>query len=311
MRVSSNTVPELVLDQLGKLTQKQAKLQNQISTGQHIQKASDNPNGFVKILNFQTEGRSLAQFQDNLDLYREASTTSFTVVESIKKLVNRSQEIATLADGLKSTEELQIYAVEVNEILNQAFRLANSESRNKFIFGGTQTSNEPFGATKNADNKITAVNYNGNTNPTEIAVSDRLRTNAYIIGENESGDGPIGLFKDSRNGTDIFNSLIQLRDQLEIGDSESISSVSMKNLEKEEEGILFHMGSIGATQAHMESIRSLLIERSESLNTLSSNEADVDITETVLLLNQAKVSYQAALQSAGQILNTSLLDYIR
>lgn len=311
MRVATKTIPDLVLRQLGDLSQKQAKLQNQISSGQHLHKASDSPNAFVRVLNFQTEDRHIEQFQKNLDVYKEVSTTNYNVVDSMKTLINRAQEIATQSDDLKSRDELDIYAVEINEIINQALRLANTESRNKYIFGGTAIGDEPFSATVNDDNKITSVAYNGNENAAEFVVSENLRTDAYILGQNSSGSGTFGLFKDTRTDTDIFDSLINLRDRLEAGDSEAITSESIEDLKREEDNIIFHIGTIGATQSHMENISRILNDRSQALNNLTSKEADVDITETVLMMNQTQISYQAALQSAGQILNTSLLDYIR
>lgn len=311
MRVASKSLPDIVLNQLGKLAHKQSKLQNQISTGQHVSKASDSPNAFVKLLNFQSEDRSIEQFQKNIDFYKEISSSTFSIVDSMKSVINRAQEIATRSDSLKAKDELAIFAVEINELLNQAVNLANSESRDKFLFGGTAVTEPPFAATKDAENKITSVDYNGNENSVELVISDNLRTSPYLVGENNSGSGAFGLFKDSRSDTDIFQTLINLRDRLEAGDSDAVINSSLSELEKEEDNILFHIGAIGSSQANMEDMSNILSERTNSLNKLSSKEADVDITETVLLLNQAQLSYQAALQSAGKVLNTSLLDYIR
>ncbi len=311
MRIASKALPDMVLNQLNKLAHKQSKLQNQISSGQHISKASDSPNAFVKLLNFQSEDRSIEQFQKNIDFYKEVSSNTYSIVDSMKSVINRAQEIATRSDSLKSKDELAIFAVEVNELLNQAVNLANSESRDKFLFAGTAVGEKPFEATKDADNKITAVNYQGNENAVELVISDNLRTSPYLVGENDSGSGAFGLFKDSRTGTNVFQSLINLRDRLESGDSGAVINDSIAELEKEEDNIIFHIGSIGASQSSMEEMSAVLAEKSNSLNKLSSREADVDITETVMLLNQTQLSYQAALQSAGKVLNTSLLDYIR
>lgn len=311
MRVTSTTMPDLVRNQLNMLTGKQAKLQNQISTGQHIQKASDEPDGFLKVMEFQSESRSITQFRKNIDTYKELSTTNYSVVDSLNKLVNRAQEIATIADELKSPEELKIYSIEVNELINQALLLANTESRNQYIFGGTVTDNPPFEKVTDASGDISSVNYTGNESPQDIIISNNLRTQAHIPGQNESGTGPFGLFKDIRNESDIFKSLIDLRDNLRSGDATKVQTESIPALKKDEENLIYQIGFIGSTQGHMESISGMLSEKNDSLNALSSSEADVDLTETILLLNQNSVAYQAALQAAGKILNTSLLDYIR
>jgi flagellin-like hook-associated protein FlgL len=42
-----------------------------------------------------------------------------------------------------------------------------------------------------------------------------------------------------------------------------------------------------------------------------SQEADADLAQTIVQLTQTQTAYQAALQSGGQILSQSLLDYLR
>ena len=51
--------------------------------------------------------------------------------------------------------------------------------------------------------------------------------------------------------------------------------------------------------------------RKQSLTKMVSQEADADITDTIVQLNQAQYAYQAALQSGSGIMRTSLLDYLR
>lgn len=304
-------MPDQIRIQLNQLTARQAKLQNQISTGQIIKQASDEPHGFVRLLGFQSETRSLNQFDKNIDSLRQVSNTNFSVVESVKKLMNRAHEIATLADDLKSRDELEIYAIEINEVLNQVHRLSNTESMGQYIFGGSVTDKPPYQAVKDPDGNILNVNYTGNESPPEVVISKDLKVPSMVVGSNESGVGSFGLFKDTRQGADTFNTLVKLRDFLQAGDTESVREISLKDLMTEDKNLTYHIGAIGATQAQMDSMQGVISEKVTSLNTVSSKEADADITETILLLNQNKVAYQAALQAAGQILNTSLLDYIR
>jgi len=55
----------------------------------------------------------------------------------------------------------------------------------------------------------------------------------------------------------------------------------------------------------------LTSQRMDTLEKLVSKEADADLTETIVRLTQTQTAYQAALQSAGRILGSSLLDYLR
>ena len=74
---------------------------------------------------------------------------------------------------------------------------------------------------------------------------------------------------------------------------------------------LYHIGNNGAIQARLEATKALATTRSTSLEQLVSKEADADLSQTLVKLSQTQTAYQAALQTGGKILNTSLLDYLR
>ena len=67
----------------------------------------------------------------------------------------------------------------------------------------------------------------------------------------------------------------------------------------------------GGVQTRIEAAQSDLSSRSTTLDTLISNEDSTDITTAVVKLSQAQTAYQAALASASQVMNTSLLDYLQ
>jgi flagellar hook-associated protein 3 FlgL len=63
-------------------------------------------------------------------------------------------------------------------------------------------------------------------------------------------------------------------------------------------------------QTRIESNRAQLLDRAQNLEQLVSAETDVDLPTTIVRLNQSQTAYQAALQSAANIMRISLLDYI-
>jgi len=52
-------------------------------------------------------------------------------------------------------------------------------------------------------------------------------------------------------------------------------------------------------------------DRLQSLEGQIAGETDVDLAKALVRLNETQMSYQAALQTGGKILNMSLMDYIR
>lgn len=311
MRVTANTFPNTLLDQLKDLSVRQNRLQTQATTGQKIQLPEDDPVAMRRILDMQAEGKKIGQYEANIRRLDELSNVTYSSMKSLKQVLDRATEIATLADELKNPEELRTYGVEINEIIKQAVYMVNVQNRGDYVFGGTLTDEPPFEMTLDGNNQVTGVNYRGNRDLPEVEISESTTMSAQFIGANTTGTGPHGLITDSRFGADLFNHLIALRDNLQNADTDAIAGTSQTELAADEENILFHIGTIGATQVRLETADAVMGQRGVSLETLVSKEADADIAQTLVRLSQTQTAYQAALQSGGKILNTSLLDYIR
>ena len=91
----------------------------------------------------------------------------------------------------------------------------------------------------------------------------------------------------------------------------AVENVDRANLAADEDNLLFHIGTNGAIQSRLEATNAIANQRSDTLEALVSKEADADLAQTLVKLNQTQTAYQAALQSAGKILGSSLLDYLR
>ncbi|HVY68908.1 MAG TPA: flagellin [Verrucomicrobiae bacterium] len=310
MRVTSNTFPTALVNQLTDLNTRQNRLQTQAATGQRLQFPEDDPTAMRRVLDLQNESSSVGQYQNNITQLQQQLTVSYSAMKSLKGISDRASEIATLADGTKSPQDLQTYATELNQLIQQGVDLANSKFGGNFLFGGTKSSAAPYTATLDANGNVTGVAYNGNTQTSQTEIAEGVTFTAQTIGENTSGAGPRGLITDSRVGADLFNHLISLRQHLAVGDTTSIANTDRANLAKDEDNIIFQFGTNGALQSRLDAASSVTSDRSFSIETLVSKEADADLSETLVRLGQTQNAYKAALQSGATILGQSLLDYI-
>jgi len=311
MRVTSNTFPNTLSSELNLIANRQNKLQNQAATGQRIQNASDDPVGMRRVLDLQTESKSLGQYQRNIDRQRELTTASFSGMKGLKTILDRAADIATRASSITSEQEFSAYAAETNQLIQQAVQLVNSKNRGDYLFAGTKSDAQPFQMTSDANGVVTAVSYQGNDSVPESEISQGAEFSAQVPGANTSGAGTRGLVTDSRSGADLFNHLITLHKQLTSHDSKGIVETTRPALGKDEENLLFHMGTNGAIQARLDATEAVISKRSQSIEVLVSKDADADLAQTMVKLSQTQTAYQAALQSGGTILNRSLLDFLR
>lgn len=311
MRVTANTFPNSLLNQLTSLSQRQNKLQNQAATGQLVQLPEDDPVAMRRVLDMQAEAKSVGQYQRNIDRHQELATASFNSIKALKNVSDRVREISISADGLKSQDELNLYAKEVTELIKTAVQAANTKNRGDYIFSGTLSNVAPFELAEDANGNVVSVVYNGNTTLAESEIASGITLSAQNIGENNSGSGARGLVTDNRVGADFFNHLISLQNNLLAGDVATIESTDRVNLGNDEDNFLYHLGTNGAIQSRLEATDTISTNRTDTLETLVSNEVDADLAQTLVRLNQTQTAYQAALQSAGKILGSSLLDYLR
>lgn len=311
MRVTSNTFPETLIQQLQLLSTRQNRLQTQVATGQRVLNPEDDPAAMQRILGLHTQTAATRQYRANLETLNERANVAFDTLKALKKISDRAGELATLADDTRSDQELQTYATEVTQLIQQAVQILNQKHRGAYLFGGTRTDQPPFILTTDANGRVTSVTYQGNTEVAAAPIDDQVTLAIDIPGANPTGSGPRGLVADSRTGADFFAHLIELQNRLLDGDTRTIAETVRPALLKDEEHLLTHISNQSALIARIQTASNLADKQLLALDQAVSREADADLAETLVRLNQVQTAYQAALQSGATILRLSLLDYLR
>jgi flagellar hook-associated protein 3 FlgL len=298
MRITNNTLNESIVRQIQQLGSQQAKLQNQVATGQRVFQPEDDPTAVGRVLNLESEQRQLAQFQSNADRAYELQQASFSGLQQIKKVSDRTSEIATLGAGAIDPDASRAYGSEVNQLLEQALQLANTKFRNDYLYAGTAVDTAPFTATRDAQGNITSIAFTGNTESSSIQLSENASVTTGTSATTNQGLG------------DFLNHLVSLRDALNNADSTAVTAAGT-NLIGSEDVLVNALAEHGGMETRIDANRSQLQDRAQSLESLVSAETDLDMPSTIVKLNQTQTAYQAALQSAANIMKISLLDYIK
>lgn len=298
MRIPTNSFSGTLASQLQSLTARQASLQNQIATGQRIANPSDDPAAIARVLRLQGEKREIQQFARNNDRAMNVSQSSFSAIEQLKRLSDRSGEIAVLGTGVTAVAAFSAYAAETDQMIEQAVQTANTKYAGEHLFGGTKSDVPPFTATRDVTGKITSIAYTGAASGAEIRISEGAKLSPFTSGA------------ENQKLADFMNGLVGLRDALSSGSSATVVA-TRAGLDSSENDFLVTMSGIGAKQTRLESDRAQNEARFNELEKLTASDTDADLPTTVVKLTQAQTAYQAALQSGSKILSMSLLDYIR
>lgn len=311
MRVTTSSYNESLVNHLQRITRRQVNLQEQISTGQRVTSPEDDPFAAGQVLRLREQSAAASQYQGSIENHREFAGATHDLMRSLKTVLDRAQEIAFAADGLDSTGDLSSFAAEVGQLIKRAVQVANTTHRGEYLLAGTLTATQPFTAELDSEGLVTSVTFAGNTEQRETEIAQGILISSRVAGENSSGSGERGLITDSRSGADLFAHLIALQQSLASGDAATVASTVRPLLQRDEENIINHLAQNASLQSRLDATLNSTKDEKLAVEGEISRHADADIAETIVRLNESQTSYQAALQSAGSVLNLTLLDFLR
>lgn len=307
MRVTNNTYPETLLSHLQRINGQMNTLQEQAATGQRITRVSEDSAASNRILDMQEEKGKIAQFSKNAARAENINNTTISQLQSFIKISDRVNEIAVLANDLQGPEGLKAYAEELDELIQHAVRGANVKYNGEYIFGGTASGSEPFTVNEDPNGKVQdpdgtgvglAVSYVGAAEGPEFHLSESGKVSPFTDGAT------------NQKLADFINRMVALRDSMESGNANAVTDAIREDLQTSEDELIFSLSRQGSVQLRIEFDVALNEQRFTDLEENISSEADVDLSQTIVRLTQIQNAYQATLQSAGRVLNSSLMDYI-
>jgi flagellar hook-associated protein 3 FlgL len=167
---------------LGTYSQALLRLQEQVSSGQRIIRASDAPSDASRILDFHAQSKSLDSYLSNIDDVRRNLENASDVLQGVSDMLGRARElVAQASSGTYSADNRKPAAGEINAILDQLVSLANTRSLGRYIFSGAATTTAPFEAQR-VDGEIVSVSYSGSNDELAVPVSLGVRYSGTLVG---------------------------------------------------------------------------------------------------------------------------------
>jgi len=164
-------------------TEAMARLQEQISTGSRINRASDDPSAAYQVLGFNSQEKSLENYIDNLsEVMSTLELSSSTIDDMTSSLVDANVRLTQLMGGIYTEEDRKRAAEEINSILEHMVLLGNTKYMNQYIFGGGNTTSAPYLA-KRTSGEITSVTYQGSSDDRDIEVAPGVQSSGFYVGD--------------------------------------------------------------------------------------------------------------------------------
>ena len=169
MQVSTKLFNQQQLQQFSSTTEELQNLQNKISTGQNILKASDDPIGSVQLSGLNVIKGQIEQFERNVNSASDRINLLDSNLVNLSSIMFRAQELVIQAssDTLGASDRETI-ALEVDEMKKEILSVANAQDSNgSFLFSGYKTNTMPF-----VEDISGKINYKGDRGLSSLSISE-------------------------------------------------------------------------------------------------------------------------------------------
>jgi flagellar hook-associated protein 3 FlgL len=283
----------MVLSGLQNSLSRLGDIQQQLSSGKQISRASDSPTGTVSAMQFRGDIAKLKQYSRNADDGLGWLGTADTTLTGALDQVNRVRELvlqgmSTGAAG--SPDAREALATEVAGLRTSLIGLANTQYLDRPIFGGTTTGSAAFDA---------AGSYVGDSGSISRTVSDNTKVRVDTDAAATFGTGSGQLFT-------VLGKIVS-----DLRTSPSSLGGDLTQLDAARGSIQSSLSSVGARYNQLTQMRQAADDRVLDLSSQLSEVEDIDLPKTLTDLQLQQTAYQAALAAGAKVVQPSLVDFLR
>jgi flagellar hook-associated protein 3 FlgL len=296
MRITNNMVTEGLVNEMQQLDSQQTTLQGEVSSGLAVSQPSDNPEVYGQVVELEGQGSQLAQYAANAATALNLAQASSSGLNSLTQIYDQASQTVTQASGADAGSS-QDYADALDQLIQQAVSVANSQYAGSYLYAGTAQGQPPFATTTNAQGQITAVNYVGNDSQTAIPVSANTNIPVSTSGTTNSGLAT------------IINNMIAARDALNAGSSSGLAT-AQTNLTSSEDVLTSAVADNGAAQLRIQSEQTQQQANATEVESSISSDTSANLTTAITQLSQIQLAYQAALETASKVETLSIVQFV-
>ena len=274
------------------------RTQNELSTGMQITQPSDDPYGTALSMQLSGQISTMGSYSANINDATAWANTASTALDSIQQAVQSARTLVVEAgDGSLGSSGDASIASQIGELITDVKQAADTQYNGQYIFSGTATNVAPYAdATADAyqgDQGSILRTIGPGTSP--IAVNVNVSS---VLGQGRAASDGLLLDTLETIQSDVASGNITSTDDLTKLDS-NISSL---------EGL---QGTVGSLQDRLQMASSRITAFQTTDQTQLANTEDVDMASASINYSTEQAAYSAALQTGAQIVQTSLLNFLK
>lgn len=301
-RITHTMISRSALSDLTDVANQLARTQRKMSSGREITRPSDDPFAAGRALSLRTELEGIRQFQRNAADAVAWSTVTDTALGKLTDVVQRARELVIqgASDSAGQTARSNL-ADEIDQLVETAKQEANATYGGRFVFAGTATTTKPY-ANGGPDT------YAGDAGGVAREIGGGVSVQVNVLGSDVLGNGQAA--NDGRL-LDVLRDVAQHLRGGTTADAVALRGVDLQGLDANLDTLNRIRSQVGATVNRVETAGARLAELEESANKLLSETEDADMAKTYIDFSMQQAVYQSALKAGANIVQSSLLDFLR
>jgi flagellar hook-associated protein 3 FlgL len=301
-RVTSNMISRSVLSDLNDVSNRLAKTQQRMSSGKQITRASDDPYGTSRALTLRGDVEGTQQYQRNVSEAEAWQNVTDAALSKITEALHRARELAIGgASDSSGPAARAAAAAEVDQLIASVKQEANASYGGRYVFSGTATNVRPYDVNG-------ADAYAGDAGTVAREIGPGVAVQVNVLGSDVLGQGQAAA---DGKLLDVLRDISQHLKSGTVVDMNTLRTTDLKGLDTNLDSISQARATVGATTNRLESADGRLQEVEESLTKLLSDVEDADMAKTYVDYSMQQSVYQSALKAGANIVQQSLLDFLR
>ena len=304
MQISTKLFNDQQVRQFGKLNENIQNLQERVSSGQNILRASDDPVAAVKLSVAKEQRQLLERFERNVQTAQDRLDLGDRTMQETINVLTRITELTTQAgNGSYDAFNREAMLIEIDELSDVILGLANTRDANgQSLFSGFNTAEDAF--VKQSDGTIS---YNGDRGTHTVQISENMTVATSVDGGTaflrvDTPQGPKGVFDILDEVKNAIKSTTALSPS---GSAAARAKVSFELPRKSQEWVFNISGALGGADIKTTLVEGGLQQVVDDINLKSSSTgvvAELDATgSSITLVDRASGEITMSnIQIAGQ-----------
>lgn len=297
-RITNSQISRGLLRNLHAANSRLADIQSQVSSGQSINRPSDDPLKVARSLAMMTRRDDLSQYESNLNQAVAWTEGSETAMASVSELVTRARTLIVQgANSANGQAERDKIVGELTGIIDAVKTQANTKLGEEYLFAGSDTLTIPY-ALGASDV------YAGNTGQVIRQAAPAVTMAVNEVGSGVFGNDTSGLLKTLRDAVAHLSAGTP-------ADIELLRTTDLNNLDIDASTVVTARARMGELQERFEFNLDRLGELQDANAELLSFTRDTDYGAAIIEYQTRQAALEAALKTGQGVVSQSLVDFLR